>query len=157
MALHLLSSGRNPDPFLLDRHNNPCARTILGAALAAEHIPTAMIDLSDGLLADLGHILESSSAGALVEEELLPLSSPFRTEYEASRPLIQLALAGGEDYELLFTVPPGKEGALSQISKTTGLPLTRVGAITEEKMRLLVRDSEGRLYTPSRGGFNHFG
>ena len=157
MALQLLSNGRNPDPFLLDRHINPCARTILGATLAAEHIPTAMIDLSDGLLADLGHILESSSTGALVEEELLPLSSPFRVEYGTSLKLIQLALAGGEDYELLFTVPPEKEGVLPRISKTTGLPLTRVGVITEEKMKLVVRDSEGRLYTPSRGGFNHFG
>lgn len=157
MALHLLRNGRNPDPFLLDRHNNPRARTILGAALAAERIPTAMIDLSDGLLADLGHILECSSAGALVEEKLLPFSSPFRAEHGMSSKLIPLALAGGEDYELLFTVPPEKEGKLTEVSGLAGLPLTRVGVITEEKMRLVVQDPGGRLYTPSRGGFNHFG
>jgi thiamine-monophosphate kinase len=157
LALHLLRKGGNPDPFLLDRHNNPRARTILGAALASEGIPTAMIDLSDGLLADLGHILECSAIGALVDEKLLPLSPPFRAEHEVSPTLIQLALAGGEDYELLFTVPPEKEGKLPRISESTGLPLARVGTITEEKMKLVVEDSDGRLYTPSRGGFNHFG
>ncbi len=156
MALHLLQNGRSPDSFLIDRHINPQARTFLGAALAAAHVPSAMIDLSDGLLADLGHILECSAAGALVEETLLPLSPSFRIEHEKAPELIRLALAGGEDYELLFTVPPAKEDLLTGISQTTALPLTRVGRITGENLKLEVRDANGVLYTPSRGGFNHF-
>jgi thiamine-monophosphate kinase len=156
MALHLLQNDMQPDAFLLDRHNNPRARTSLGAALAAAHTPSAMIDLSDGLLADLGHILECSAAGALVEESLLPLSPSFRAESEKTPGLIHLALDGGEDYELLFTVPSGHEKSLTHISETTGLPLTRVGRITAESMKLEVRTGDGRTYTPSRGGFNHF-
>jgi len=156
MALHLLQNGRQPDSFLLDRHNNPRARTDLGAALGAARVPSAMIDLSDGLVADLGHILECSAAGALVEETLLPLSSPFRTEFEGMPELIRLALAGGEDYELLFTVPPVKEKLLAGIMEMTGLPLTRVGRITADNLKLEVRDAGGRLYVPSHGGFNHF-
>jgi thiamine-monophosphate kinase len=156
MALHLLQKNGQPDSFLLDRHNNPRARTGLGAALAAARVPSAMIDLSDGLLADLGHILECSAAGALVEETLLPLSPSFRAEYEKTPALILLALGGGEDYELLFTVPSGHEESLMKISAATGLPLTRVGQITAENMKLEVKAADGKTYTPSRGGFNHF-
>ena len=156
MALHLLSAGANPDPFLLDRHLNPKARTSLGEALGESRIPSAMIDLSDGLLSDLGHILECSETGGLVEECCLPLSDPFRSVLKESPDLIRLALAGGEDYELLFTVPPEREQELPALAGAVGLPLNRVGTITEKANGLAVQANNGKTYRPARGGFNHF-
>ncbi|NLC70944.1 MAG: thiamine-phosphate kinase [Desulfuromonadaceae bacterium] len=156
LALHLLSAKETPHPFLLDRHVNPQARTRLGAALGESRLPSAMIDLSDGLLSDLGHILECSEAGALVEEGLLPLSDPFRAALRDSPELIRLALAGGEDYELLFTVSPQRENELAPLVQRVGLPLTRVGIITEKGDGLTVRAGDGRIYRPAKGGFNHF-
>jgi len=156
LALHLLATGETPQPFLRDRHINPQARTRLGAALGENALPSAMIDLSDGLLSDLGHILECSGAGALVEEELLPLSEPFRAALRKSPELIRLALAGGEDYELLFTVPAAKEKEIQTIAEMAELPLTRVGRITEKAQGLTVRAADGKIYRPARGGFNHF-
>jgi thiamine-monophosphate kinase len=156
LALHLLSSGAPVDPFLLERHHNPQARTGLGAALGASGVPSAMIDLSDGPLSDLGHILECSAAGAVVEEGLLPLSEPFRAVLRNSPDLLRLALAGGEDYELLFTVPPEREAELPAIAQQVGLPLTRVGRITVQEEGLTVRTGDGQTYRPAKGGFNHF-
>jgi len=156
LALHLLAAGKTPDPFLRDRHVNPQARTRLGAALGQGRIPSAMIDLSDGLLADLGHILECSATGALVEEELLPLSPSFRAALRESPELVRLALAGGEDYELLFTVAPEREKDLPAAARQASLPLSRVGRITEPGAGLVVRAADGSTYRPATGGFNHF-
>lgn len=156
LALRILSSGGEPDPFLARRHHDPAARTQLGRALASSGIPSAMIDLSDGLIADLGHVLAASGGGALIDEAALPLSDSFRRALEADSGSIELALAGGEDYELLFTVPPGREPALAPLAESLSLPLTRVGTVTSSAEGLLVKDRLGRPYRPARSGFNHF-
>jgi thiamine-monophosphate kinase len=78
LALQLLLAGEAPDPFLARRHHDPEARTDLGRALAQANLPTAMIDVSDGLLADLGHLLKASGVGAAIEAAAIPLSPPFR-------------------------------------------------------------------------------
>ncbi len=115
-----------------------------------------MIDLSDGLLQDLGHLLAASGVGARVEREALPLSAPFRAALAGEPGCIDLALGGGEDYELLLTVPPEREAALAEVAARTGVPLARVGEITAPAGGLTVLDGEGRDCTPRRGGFNHF-
>ena len=79
LALRLLSAGDAPPPELARRHHDPQARTALGRELAAAGLATAMIDVSDGLCADLGHILAASGVGARVEVGALPLSDPFRS------------------------------------------------------------------------------
>lgn len=156
LALRTLAAGGTPDPFLARRHHDPAARTKLGRALAASGIPTAMIDLSDGLAADLGHILSASQAGARIDEEALPLSDSFRRALEKDPELIALALSGGEDYELLFTVPPGREPALVPLADSVSLPITRVGTIFSSDKGILVKNRLGRSYRPGRTGFNHF-
>lgn len=155
LALRVLSAGETPDSFLSGRHHDPAARAQLGRALAASGIPSAMIDLSDGLAADLGHILSESGGGARIDEEALPLSDSFRRALEKDPELIELALSGGEDYELLFTVPPGRESALAPLGLSLSLPLTRIGTVTAAA-ELLVTGRLGRPYRPGKTGFNHF-
>ncbi len=153
LALRQLSQGLVPAPELARRHHDPQARPTLGRQVAAAQLPSAMIDISDGVLADLGHILEASGVGACLELESLPLSAPFRKALQQDPALIELALAGGEDYELLFTVPTEREAWLAKIS--TEVPLTRIGELTAE-VGLRISDAQGRPFCLSRGGFNHF-
>jgi thiamine-monophosphate kinase len=139
-----------------DRHLDPSPRVREGAALAEAGIPTAMIDVSDGLLADLGHILEQSAVGARLDLDKIPLSSFF---IEKCRPLcnesMSLALAGGEDYELLFTAPASRNREIFSLMQRLGTPVTAIGEITaEERLRVITED--GGEYRITKLGFNHF-
>ena len=156
LALQLLRQGRTFDPWLRGRHNDPTARVQFGRALSAEGIASAMLDISDGLLQDLGHILKASGAGAHIEVEALPLSSAFRKELEASADLVDLALCGGEDYELLFTVPPAGEGRLKSLAAEHHLPVTRVGTVRDAESGLQVKAPGGAPWKGAGRGFNHF-
>lgn len=156
LALRQLQAGETPEPFLAGRHHDPQARTRLGRALATAGIPSAMIDLSDGLLADLGHILEASGVGAEVEEETLPLSPALARALATDPSLLELALGGGEDYELLFTVPAGREEALAAAAAAATTPVSRVGRIVAPEQGLTLRDRLGRQQPLGQRGFNHF-
>lgn len=130
----------------------PTPRIELGIALRG--IAHACIDVSDGLAADLGHILERSKVGAEVWFENLPLSSAL--ELMRENPVVQdCVLAGGDDYELIFTAPAEKRESLETISNDLNLRLTRVGQITRETgLRILNNGQPMRL---ARTGFDHFG
>ncbi|ABA87291.1 thiamin monophosphate kinase [Syntrophotalea carbinolica DSM 2380] len=156
LALQQLGKGEVPDSFLASRHHDPTARVALGQALAQAGLATAMIDISDGVLADLGHILKASSVGALLEESLLPLSGAFRAVLQHAPHLLQLALSGGEDYELLFTVAPEREAEVDALARTLALPLTRIGVITSADEGLRLRAADGSLRPAEGKGFNHF-
>lgn len=156
-ALRQLLAGEVPEPLLARRHHDPEARTGLGRALARAAIPTAMIDVSDGLLADLGHILEASQVGAAIEAAALPLSDPFRRALAAEPALLELALAGGEDYELLFAVPPERESELADLAKSADVPVTRIGGITSAAGELAALDRNGHPLPLRKTGYDHFG
>ncbi len=155
LALRQLLAGERPHPELARRHHDPTARVSLGRALAAAHLPTAMIDLSDGLFADLGHLLTAAAVGAEVREADIPLSAPFIRALRHAPQLKELPLTGGEDYELLFTAPPAAEGELIRLAAATGISVTRIGRITAGRELLLI-DRLGRVQHPSRSGFDHF-
>jgi thiamine-monophosphate kinase len=127
----------------------------LGRALAAERLATAMIDLSDGLIADLGHVLHASGVAAQVERTALPLSESFRQALADDPELEELALAGGEDYELLFTVSADREAEISRLAAELGVPLTRIGRVTSGEGLTLI-DEGGGTSRPGSGGFDHF-
>jgi thiamine-monophosphate kinase len=156
LALQLLTAGTPLDPHLEARHHNPTARVALGQALAEARLASAMIDISDGLSADLGHILKASGTGALLEEPRLPLSEPFRAALHNDPRLMQLALSGGEDYELLFTAPPDRDAALQDLAGSLQLPLTRIGVITAPDAGLRLRNAAGEVRQADCVGFNHF-
>jgi thiamine-monophosphate kinase len=155
LALRELLAGRQPPEECFRRHHDPRARVVLGYTLAAQQFASAMIDISDGLLSDLGHILDASGCGAVLRRDLLPLSSAF-LQFQKHQPEVNdLALTGGEDYELLFTSPPKHAEALRALS-TPDLPLTEVGRITASADGLRVIDAQGRPCMPTRSGFDHF-
>jgi thiamine-monophosphate kinase len=112
--------------FLRQRLARPTPRVALGTALVG--IAHAAVDISDGLLADLGHICERSGVAALIEPEQLPISAAARARIGLTHAR-DAALRGGDDYELCFTAAPAQRAALADVSSRLALPLTRVGEI----------------------------
>ncbi len=156
LALQWLMKGRTPPPELLKRHLEPIARVEVGCRLGAAGVPTAMIDVSDGLLADLGHILTASRVGASIEIDRLPLSPALRAVGDDDHLLFDRALTGGEDYELLFTAPPEAQGEIDRIATQADLPITRIGTISEPGKEVTLTHA-GCLYPiPKHKGYKHF-
>jgi thiamine-monophosphate kinase len=139
---------------LLLRHLRPEPRVGWGLVLGQEQIATAMIDLSDGLSSDINHLCDESKVGALIESSFLPIDQ-YVTELCGRRALdpLQLALHGGEDYELLFTVSPEKIARLPK--RVDGVGITQVGSIREASEGVKIR--EGRhVWDLKPGGWKHF-
>jgi thiamine-monophosphate kinase len=151
LALYQLQNGQQPDPFLSQRFHTPTPQVVLGQELSKRQLATAMLDVSDGLLADLGHILDASEVGAELNISEIPVSKSFQKELDRDSTLIDLALAGGEDYELVFTSP------LKDLDRQINLPhpVTRIGSISQDS-GLRIWKSSGELYQYQRGGFDHF-
>ena len=136
---------------LVDRYRTPQPRLALGQALLG--VATAAMDVSGGRAADLGHIAEASGVTAAVEAEALPLSEAGRGCPGAR----EAALAGGDDYELLFTAPPEADGRLAAISRELGLPLTRIGRIEAGAAGTVrVLDAGGAELRLEQVGWRHF-
>lgn len=169
LALRGLLAGEPVAAFLRARLERPTPRLALGLALRGR--ATAMIDISDGLLADLGHILEESGArsGALGPQSLgaeirladLPLSPPLRAHLDGTPYDWALPLASGDDYELCFTLPPDQLASLAALSRRLDCPLTPIGHILAgtgggAETGLICRCPDGGTWTPPRTGFNHF-
>jgi thiamine-monophosphate kinase len=138
---------------LAARFQLPDPRTELGPRLAG--IADAMIDVSDGLLADLGHICETSGVAATVELALLPLSPAAKAAVEADPALHKLLATGGDDYELLFTAPPEATAKIAALSHGVALPITEIGAIAAGAGVRLV-DAAGKPIATKTAGWRHF-
>ena len=156
LALSFWQRGEIPAPCLAERHCRPTPRLALGRGLAEARLATAMIDLSDGLAADLQHILQASGVGAEVRAATLPLSPAFQGHLVDRPELLDLALGGGEDYELLCTVPAGRVAAAQALGARLGVPLTQVGTITAPGTGLLLRGDDGRQRPLRVRGYDHF-
>jgi thiamine-monophosphate kinase len=130
----------------------PTPRVALGQALRG--LATAAIDISDGLLADVGHICKLSKVGAVVELAALPLS-PIAAKHIASDAGRNAVIAGGDDYELCFTANPNSREVLMDLSKMLGVPLTRIGQLKRGKGVSLV-GSDGKPVKIDGRGYDHF-
>lgn len=134
------------------RLDRPVPRVEAGIALRG--VASSAIDISDGLVADLGHILRSSGVGARVTLDSLPISPAVAAMLEESGDW-SMVVAGGDDYELCFTIPPDRKDQLAAIAKQTGVTLTRIGVV-EEGVGLRCLRGDGSIWQPEHGGFEHF-
>lgn len=130
----------------------PTPRTALGLALRGK--ANSCIDVSDGLLADLGHILEASNLGATVMLDDIHCHDYLHSKLD--QPMMQqCVLAGGDDYELVFTAPESQRQAIQELSRQLNLPLSRIGRTTENTaLKVTYRQQPLAI---SRKGFDHFG
>jgi thiamine-monophosphate kinase len=142
-TLEELRAGKKRRPASHVRHFYPDPRIALGQYLREKKLASAMIDTSDGLSTDLRHICDESRVGAVVEAAALP-KTPGKDG-------LQLALHGGEDYELLFTAPANKRVP----AKIAGVPITRIGTITSSK-QIKLRTSDGKSQALEPHGWQHF-
>jgi thiamine-monophosphate kinase len=158
--------GRQSDPaafptthrkFLIGRHLRPTARVAEGKWLSAHRFATSAIDISDGLSGDIRHICEESHVGVELDLGALPLSPACRS-YAASRKLdpVDLALTGGEDYELLFTVSPRQRLRLKQSAIEHGFSLTCIGRIHPHHFGIQALFPHGRSHRLANRSYEHF-
>lgn len=157
LALEALQDRRQLPPAVLQaaraRLEQPTPRVALGLALRG--IASAALDVSDGLLGDLGHILQASGCGACIDTSLAAplLAAQGATLGEEER--LALVLAGGDDYELLFTAPAAQGEAVLAAAREAGTPVTRIGRIeTGPGLRLV--DAQGRPVSGRYASFDHF-
>lgn len=136
---------------VMQRLNRPEPRVEIGLAL--REIASSAIDVSDGLVADLGHILSANQMGAILQLEKLPLSDSLHAL--PIEKAWQLALSSGDDYELCFTVPESHERALHQHLANLNTPYTCIGTIKKES-GLILLDKNGSTFNINRTGFQHF-
>ena len=140
------------------RRDTPTPRVREGQLIGAAHTATAMIDVSDGLASDLGHICERSSVGARVFAEKLPVAEPNRTLAQRARgnPW-HFALHGGEDYELVFTAPAAQADALAaHITRETGTRVSIIGEILPQSEGRQLVLPDGRSVPLQARGWDHF-
>jgi thiamine-monophosphate kinase len=136
-----------------ERMHRPSPRVALGLALRG--IAHAAIDISDGLSGDLGHILQRSGVGALLNVDALPAGPALQGQPRDLRR--RFTLAGGDDYELCFTAPADRREAVLHAAAASGVPVTRVGAIAAEAaLGLRLVDASGAALDLSVSSFDHF-
>jgi thiamine-monophosphate kinase len=142
---------------LIKKQLSPPPRIELGQAIAKRHLASAMIDVSDGLLIDTSHLLEESGVGARIWEDRIPLSRLYRKWIHFfSKDSFRFALSGGEDYELLFTAPSEMRERIFSLGRSLKIPITRIGEILPKRDGLRIISRDGKDYSPSRLGFDHF-
>ncbi|HEX4523370.1 MAG TPA: thiamine-phosphate kinase [Casimicrobiaceae bacterium] len=134
----------------------PAPRVALGLALRG--IASAVIDVSDGLVGDLGHVLDASRIGATIDLDGLPRSTALERRLGSvdREVALQCLLAGGDDYELCFTAPRARDARITALGDKLGLPLTRIGIATAQHAGLQVLDANGRALEPLPRAFDHF-
>ncbi|OFC69559.1 thiamine-phosphate kinase [Alteromonas confluentis] len=138
--------------FLVKRHLYPTPRVAVGTAI--RRTATSCIDVSDGLLSDLGHILKASNCGALVHVDRLPVSSPLFNCLGAQE-AYRYALTAGDDYELVFTVNEEQRGNLETSLASTGVKATCIGQVTGQKGKVDLKLYDAPYELPDAVGYEH--
>lgn len=151
-ALAQWSAGGARDPVLRDRLDRPTPRVALGLRLAG--LAHAVIDISDGLLADLAHVCLASGVRAEVDVDALPVSAALGEVAPDPDTRRALQASGGDDYELCFTAPVAQRDAIAAAALDASASVTRIGRIVEGQGVLATAD--GAPWTPVRAGWDHF-
>lgn len=156
LALAQLLRGDTPSTYLAQRHHSPTPRLELGQALAKNNLATAMIDVSDGIFSDLGHILDQSRLGAQIIQNQVPLSAAALQHLKSHPHDAEIALHGGEDYELLFCAPAINNDKINQLAAELKIPLTQIGSCVSADQGLTLVNPAGEIQNTQSTGFNHF-
>ncbi len=138
-----------PSGFLLDRYRLPRPRV----GLAIGGIASAGMDVSDGLVQDLGHLCRASGLGAVIDAAAVPASAAARA---AGPRWLETRLTGGDDYELLLAVPPAREDALRAAAAAAAIPVTRIGTFHSGASGVMVAGPGGKPLALTKGGWSHF-
>ena len=143
--------------FLINRHLRPTPRIDIGRWLSTHRLATSAIDLSDGLSGDLGHICQESGVGAMIDATKIPISAQCRS-FARRKHLnpTTIALEGGEDYELLFTVPAHYQTQLQEIESLYGVQITSIGTITPRKCGMRIKVGNGSSHPLVPTSYDHF-
>ena len=155
----LRAAARAPDDeelvALIERHRRPVPRLRVGALLGRTRAATACMDLSDGLADAVSQLAQASGTGAVIDAATLPIPAAARRWFESQgQDPVRAALAGGDDYELLFSASPRVRGRLrTVIRQARGVPITRIGELTASPAILVKRDAATE---PLPDGFTHF-
>jgi thiamine-monophosphate kinase len=134
---------------LLDRYRLPQPR--VGLKLAG--VASAGMDISDGLVQDLGHLCTASGVGAEIRADLVPLSEAARA---AGAAWLETCLSGGDDYELLLAVPRARRDALLAAASCAGVPVTFIGGFQAGPPEVTVRQANGDALVMAKPGWSHF-
>ena len=156
-ALGLLAAtGRleDADGFLAGRYRLPQPRVALGLKLAG--IAHAAMDVSDGLVQDLGHLCRGGGIAAEIDAAAVPLSAAGRLAVAADGALLARCLSGGDDYELLLAVPDSAEAALRAVAADCGVAVTRIGRFMPGVPEVTLRGADGAPMVLVAGGWSHF-
>ncbi len=143
--------------YIVQRHLHPTARITLGQLLAFQPYASAAMDLSDGLSSDLNHLCRQSQVGALIYTERLPISKHMnRYANRISADPLHWGLHGGEDYELLFTIPPKWRDELEETAKKRRMHITQIGVIQPKHFGIRIEQNSGKQDTVVPCGYDHF-
>jgi thiamine-monophosphate kinase len=150
-ALQLLRTGQIPSDQAREALERPRPRVQLGLALTG--IATSCIDLSDGLMADLGHVTKASGCGAEIDLQRLPQADALSSLDPDTR--WELQLGAGDDYELCFTCRPDQAGHIDRLARDLQLPLTVIGRMVTGS-EVVCKKPDGMIFRPRRSGHEHF-
>jgi thiamine-monophosphate kinase len=143
-------SGKGP---LVRRYRLPTPRLSLGMKLVG--IASAAIDVSDGLIADLGHVARVSGVHIAVAAAQVPLSHAFRKQFGTGERAVLRAATSGDDYEIAFTCPRSKAAKLASIARSSGIAVTEIGSVMKGS-GVTLRGADGRALRLARAGYTHF-
>lgn len=155
LGLLMINEGHQVSDVCLQHLNRPVPRVALG--MQAANYSRCAIDISDGLLADLGHILESSQCGATIHNEYIPLSSAFKAYYASSNTPLNwdFPLRGGDDYELCIVAKPEQKANLMKLADRLDVQLSCIGEIVQGNAIHLI-DTDGSANKVVATGYQHF-
>ena len=146
--------GHEDADWLVRRYREPEPRCSLGPRLRG--LVHAGLDVSDGLLADLGHICETSGTGARIEKDRLPLSAAAKMALRQNETLFPLIAGGGDDYEILFAAPPEKGNEIEAAAGEASVRATKIGRVTGPDEGVTLVDGAGHAIPLKQLGYSHF-
>lgn len=152
-----LSALQKAMKYLVQRHLQPTARIALGQLLASQPYASATMDLSDGLSGDLKHLCQHSHVGALIDSRQIPMSQEIQYYAKKSRTTpLPWSLHGGEDYELLFTIPPKWQQEFERKAKKQRMAISKIGVIQPKRFGIRIVQNDGSQERLSSKGYEHF-